>query len=152
MTINCNSIEKLLLAYANKARRKNGLSQLKMDSGLRVTARMHSKKMAASGKIWHGNDVHIANQKIRPKGILDSILCFFHHGTSGENVGLMPLGRVKGFKKTISSARDIALAQHKSWMRSSGHRKNILTGGFSLAGMGVVRKGHKFFCTQLFYG
>ena len=73
-------------------------------------------------------------------------------GTSGENCAMMPKGHVRGHKKIISSDKDIALALHKNWMRSSGHRANILNRTFKRIGIGIWRKGNKFYATQVFYG
>ncbi len=71
---------------------------------------------------------------------------------SGENVAMMPKGRVKGFKGQIQSDRDLARALHRTWMNSPGHRKNILTSGFKKVGIGVKRGGNIFYATELFYG
>ena len=59
---------------------------------------------------------------------------------------------VKGFKYPIRTTKDIALAQHKSWMSSHGHRANMLNADFSLIGVGVIRNKSGYYCTQLFYG
>ena len=150
--VNCNRVEKLILNYVNKSRSKCGLSKLKMDPGLRRIARKHSGKMAKRGRIWHGNGVTVAKENIEQGGILNFIFWLLHAGTSGENIGLMPLGQVRGFKRKIKTAKDVAFAQHKTWMKSPGHRANVLNNRFSLIGIGVTRNRNRFFCTELFYG
>ena len=49
------------------------------------------------------------------------IFYFSEKGVSGENVAMMPKGKVKGFKKGIYTDKDIARALHVTWMKSPGH-------------------------------
>ncbi|WP_319642625.1 CAP domain-containing protein [Methanovulcanius yangii] len=69
---------------------------------------------------------------------------------AGENCAVISTGYVKGFKREIISDQDIAYALHKIWMGSPGHRKNILENNFYRVGIGVHRKGSKFYATELF--
>lgn len=148
----CAEIEKFIVNYANSDRKKRGISPFRTNWGLTRIARSHSGKMARARKIWHGDGVHQAGSSLTHKTFWDFIKSIFYRGCSGENVGLMYQGRVKGFKHTIRTTKDIALAQHKSWMKSPGHRANMLNSDFSLIGVGVVRNKNGYYCTQLFYG
>ncbi len=64
----------------------------------------------------------------------------------------MPKGKVKGFKKGVYTDKEIARALHITWMKSTGHRKNILNPDFKKIGIGVKRRGNKFYAVELFYG
>ena len=64
---------------------------------------------------------------------------------------MIPKGIVHGMDK-INSDKEIARTFHRIWMKSSGHRKNILNPNFSKIGVGVKRRGNRFYATQLFYG
>lgn len=148
----CAEIEILIVRYANLSRRKRGIAPFRTNWGLTRIARSHSWKMSKARTIWHGDGVHQAGSSLSHKSFWDFIKSIFYRGCSGENVGLMYQGRVKGFKHPIRTMKDIALAQHKSWMRSHGHRANILNSNFSLIGVGVIRNKSGYYCTQLFYG
>ena len=147
-----SEIEKWILIYTNRARKKRGIKPLKSNFGLKKLARSHSRRMTNTRKIWHGNGVSKAKSSISKSSFWDFIRSLLYLGISGENVGLMYTGRVKGFKRKIKTDKDIALAQHLSWMRSSEHRKNILNRSFRLLGVGVKKRGKAFYCTQIFYG
>ena len=148
----CSEIERWIVRYANFERKKRGITPFRTNQGLTKVARTHSNRMARAKKIWHGDGVHQAESSLTHKSLWDSVKLFFCKGCSGENVGLMFKGRVRGFKREIRTSKDIALAQHKSWMRSNGHRSNMLNSDFSLIGVGVIRNRNGYYCTQLFYG
>jgi accessory gene regulator protein AgrB len=73
-------------------------------------------------------------------------------GISGENCAMIFKGRVKGFKKKILTDGDIAMALQKMWLKSLGHRNNILNSDFQKIGVSIYRRGNQFFATTLFYG
>lgn len=148
----CAEIERWIVKYANSSRKKRRITPFRTNWGLTRIARSHSWRMSRARKIWHGDGVHQAGRSLTHKSFWDFIKSIFYRGFSGENVGLMFRGRVMGFKKPIITTRDVALTQHKSWMRSAGHRANILNPSFSLIGVGVIRNRNGFYCTQLFYG
>ena len=148
-----SDVERWIIIYANRARKKRGIKPFRSNFGLRRVARNHSTRMAKRKRIWHGKGVFQAKHSLSFSSFWERIICFFLHiGISGENVGLMYLGNVKGFKHEIRTNKDVALAQHISWMRSRGHRNNILNPVFSKIGVGVKKRGKGFYCTQLFYG
>lgn len=169
MERNSNSnIEKYILMYVNNSRKKSGLKELIPANGLIYLARRNSSTMAKRGKIWHGDNVFIAHDymiKRERMSIFEQAIIFFlkifsftilgkpkYLGRGGENVAVMPKGRVRGFHGEIKTDKDIAKALHISWMNSQGHRANILTPDFKRLGVGVKRRRIRFFATELFYG
>jgi len=153
--ISCKKVENLIHKYVNSSRRKRGLGTLKSNWGLRNLARSHSSRMARRKKIWHGDGVSQAKHRVSyPKGIWGFILSIFtpHSGYSGENVAMCPIGKVRGIRRSIRDSKDAAKAFHKMWMKSPGHKRNILNSKFSLIGVGIKKKGKYFYATQVFYG
>lgn len=134
-----------------------------MDYGLRHLSRRHSSRMAKRKRIYHGKAVHRAKKHVK-KDLFDILRPLFvilgfvfppiwwalsasgAAGIAGENVAMMPKGRVKGMKRPIRSDGDIARALHRSWMSSPGHRKNILTASFTKVGIGVRHRGNNCRC------
>ncbi|MFH1521995.1 MAG: CAP domain-containing protein [archaeon] len=153
--ISCKKVEGLIHKYVNISRKKRRLGTLKSNWGLKSLTRSHSCRMAKRKKIWHGDGVFQAKNSISyPKGLWGFILSIFapHSGYSGENVAMLPLGRVKGIRGSIRNNKDVAKAFHGMWMKSPGHKRNILNSKFSLIGVGIKKKGRYFYATQVFYG
>ena len=148
----CKEIERWIVKYANSARRKNGVIPFRTNWGLTKIARNHSRRMSRKKRIWHGQGVYQAGSSISFNSFWDFIRSIFYRGCSGENVGLMFRGRVKGISRPLHSNKDIAWAEHNAWINSAGHRANLMNPNFSLIGVGVIRNGNGYYCTQLFYG
>ncbi len=121
------------LEALNRERRKHGLAELRFHSGYAGLCRSHSRSMASAGRIFHGDN---------PRHI--------HSSWSGENVAEIPMGKVRGFRRRISNERDVALALHRMWINSPGHRRNMLDPRFRQVGIGVHRRGNRYYATQLF--
>lgn len=136
-------IEKLILNYINKSRSKRKLRKLKSNFGLKRVARSHSNKMAKRGKIWHGNGVKIAKDNISYHGLLGFIASLFASSYSGENVAMT---------SQMGSSKIMAHSFHKMWMKSPGHRRNILNPNFKLVGIGIKKSRKGYFATELFNG
>lgn len=101
-----------LLAEVNKHRRARGLVALKVDPGLAATARAWSLRMAARNALAH-NDAMFST-------------------ASRQRLGMRMLGENVGWNYSVA-------AQHKAFMVSPGHRRNIDHRAFRVAGFAVVR-------------
>lgn len=128
-----SKIARCNLEALNRERRKHGLGELRFHDGYAALCRGHSRTMAGAGRIFHGDN---------PERI--------HCSCAGENVAMMPTGRVTDSRNRISSERDVALALHRGWMNSPGHRRNMLDPKFQQVGIGVHRRGNRYYATQLF--
>ena len=116
--------EQALLAAANRARAARGLPALRLSDEASAFARAHARRMAAAGTAFHSDGVShsVGNPGLgAPAG-------------AAENVGHGP------------SANSI----HRAFMRSPGHRRNILGYSFRRAGIAVVREGKSFYAVELF--
>ena len=109
-------LERKVVSLVNAERRKAGCANLRVDSRLWTAARKHS---------WN----------MRTKA-------FFSH-TSPD--GRTPWDRIRAEGYRYGSAENIAAGQRtpagvvRSWMRSPGHRKNILDCRNKAVGVGVSR-------------
>ena len=112
-----------LLQILNKARRNHGLPVFRLKIALSHTAWEHSRRMARRGDCFHTANLYDAVRSYRPS-------------TWGENVGAAgTVGRVK-----------------RLWLRSEGHRANVLNPRFRRIGIGVVRARGLVWVTAIFYG
>ena len=155
---NNRNISKIIFHNTNTIRKKHRYNQLRYDKELSYLCRKHSKKMAKKEKIWHGKNVFLAKSFI-DEGKKSLLTRFFlwvigsgYSGISGENCAMMYKGNVKGFKHSISTDKDIALAFNHIWMNSPGHKANILDKEFKKIGVGIYRRSINFYATTLFYG
>ena len=117
-----SSVAESIRDCANRERRERGMSTLKHDSALDAAARLHARRMLALG--------------------------FFDHE---DPAGNGPADRVKRFAKrryvivgeNIAAGFDSTGATCRGWMKSPGHRANILRSSFTRIGAGYASgEGH----------
>lgn len=111
-----SSQEQQLVDELNRSRRDAGLPELKVDPKLTQAARKHSQRMADQRKLTHvlPGEESVA-QRLAAAGV--------NFNRSGENVG---------YNTDFDGL-------HPAWMKSPGHRKNILQPAYNSVGIGVVR-------------
>lgn len=123
------NLEDRLTALINQVRIEHGLSELGAKEDLAELARNHSRNMAA-GRCNFGHD-----------GFQDrwnQILKLGSYRSAGENVAYSYL------------VEDHLLVALDGWMKSSGHRDNIL-GDFNTTGIGIAfSQEGRCYITQLF--
>lgn len=110
----------------NEIRRARGLAPLTTDQALTDLARDHSCGMARDERFGHGSFA----DRVRAAGIA--------YRAIGEN-----LARIANGTAPVDRAVN-------GWMKSEGHRANILSTGFSATGVGVCRGDGAYYFTQLF--
>jgi uncharacterized protein YkwD len=116
-----------ILYYTNKFRASNGLPPLKMEINCSLLAEKHSKDMA-SGRTEFGHD-----------GFEDRA------GAIGKVLGGMSAAAENVAYGTLDAKGVV-----DGWIKSPGHRKNML-GNFNLIGIGYAQgKGRIIYFTQLF--
>lgn len=135
--------EKLLCDLANAERKKRGLSTMVIDAGLITMARGHSSEMMQKKYFSHTSpttalrtvsDRYRAEFHATPRLVAENIYTMQTHGP-----------------RRLTEA-DIRRC-HAAWMKSPGHRANILrTDPLSPAriGVGLAIKGGSFWATQNF--
>ena len=124
---NSGDEEQDILFYVNKLRKSKVLAPLSLNETLSVEARGHSKSMA-NGRTGFGHDGF--EQRI------DDIS--------------KKLGRVSAAAENVAYGNLSAEAVVDGWIKSPGHRKNML-GNFNLIGIGTAKgKGNIVYFTQIF--
>jgi uncharacterized protein YkwD len=112
-----------MLHLLNRTRRNHGLPTFRLNVELSHFAWRHSKGMVERNRLFHTADLY---QVVRA----------YHPSTWGENVGAAG---------TLRRVRTL-------WMRSAGHRANILKSRFRRIGIGVVKARGLVWVTAIFYG
>lgn len=122
--VNTSTFSTQVIQLVNAERQKAGLSPLQADSWLNSYALTRSKELPS-------NFNHV-----RPDGS-DPLTPVMKHGymSAGENIAY-------GY----TTPEDVVTA----WMNSPGHRKNILSPGFTHIGVGCYYGNGVFYWTQIF--
>lgn len=155
--INRDSLEKQIHALINKERQKQGLPELAWDNVLAGIARNYSKDMAKRNFFDHyspeGHDF-LYRYKLAGYQCAVRINRTVHMG--GENIAL---NHLYDSVTTINgqafydwnTQKKIAETTVEGWMKSQGHRQNILTPYFQHEGIGVfIDSEGKVYITQNF--
>ncbi len=156
-TISTAGLGKRIHTRINEERRKQGLPALGWDDALAHIGRKHSQDMAARNYFDHaspeGNNFPYRYRR-------EKYQCSIRIGTSihqgAENIALNHLYDSvttvdgKAFYDW-NSADKIAETTVRGWMKSTGHRKNILTPHWKHEGIGVfIAPDDKVYITQNF--
>ncbi len=155
--VSAAGLGKRIHALINKERKKQGLSQLGWDDALAQLGRKHSQDMAARNFFDHASpEGHNFPYRYR-RG---NYQCAIRVGTTihqgAENIAMNHLydsvTRVNGNAFYDWNSEDkIAETTVRGWMKSTGHRKNILTPYWKHEGIGVfIAPDDKVFITQNF--
>jgi uncharacterized protein YkwD len=123
---NGGTMDEQILYYTNKFRQSKGLKPLQLDATISQQARRHSQDMA-NGSTGFG-----------------------HEGFE-ERVAYVAkkMGRVASAAENVAYGTLDAEAVVNGWIKSPGHRKNML-GDYTMIGIGTADKGRITFFTQVF--
>ena len=108
-----------IVDLTNAERRDAGMAALRASSALMQAAQIHAEQMARTGQMSHeipGVRYPTPSDRLAAVG--------YRWGSFGENIAM---------------GQTSAAAVMDSWMRSSGHRANILNSRFREIGVGVAR-------------
>lgn len=129
-------VEKKIIHYTNKERQSRGLKPVRPANALKYIASQHSENMCASGKFQHESSKFPNGWKTVP-GRFKRI--GVHAGA--ENIGYRTLrGKPDKWAKKMV----------EGWMKSKGHRKNILDPKFKYIGVGLRPCKDLGYTTQVF--
>jgi uncharacterized protein YkwD len=112
-----------MLQLLNRTRRYHGLPVFRLNLELSSQAWRHSKRMAERNQLFHTANLYETVKAWSPS-------------TWGENVGAA---------RWLKRVRTL-------WMKSGGHRDNILNPRFRRIGIGVVKARGLVWVTTIFYG
>jgi uncharacterized protein YkwD len=133
--VNLTGVESAIVDLTNDIRRRNGLAMLLVDGICRDAARGHSADMLDRNYFSHTNPEGRALKERMPANLAAS--------QWGENIWT---GR--GYDPR--QVRYLAQKIMDGWMKSPGHRANILTPGYTHLGVGVMTKNQEIRATQVF--
>jgi uncharacterized protein YkwD len=151
-------LERHILDLINDRRTESKLRPLHADDRLTLIARAHSEDMVRRGFFDHinaqGEDPTARGKRAgyECRKALDKYS--FREGLA-ENLSEVPRAsrvRISGDQKTYdwNTAEDIGRQAVDGWMKSPGHRRNILDGNYSDSGIGVAVSSNDIYITQLF--
>jgi uncharacterized protein YkwD len=119
---NLDAVRAAVLCLHNEDRAADGLPSLREHARLQVAASGHSRNMVAAGFFDHTTpEGRTMTDRIRATGYLRGSRVW----TVGENIGWAT--------GALATPREI----HAAWMRSAGHRANILRRDFREIGIGI---------------
>jgi len=128
-------ISKQVFEMTNQERARFGLPPLKPEVGLDSLARYHSSNMLKQKFFSHtdlfGDEVSGRAKKRYPELLYSSI---------GENIA-----HTSGLDDHLIAANIM-----DGWMKSKGHRENILSNQFTHLGVGIAQERSVFYATQNF--
>lgn len=120
---NAKLIRHATLCLLNTERARRGLGRLRSNSRLRTAALRHSSHMASAKFFDHTSPAGTSmTDRIRRAGYL--------RGSGGWSIG----ENIAWGTGSLATPRAIV----RAWMRSPGHRANVLTPGFREIGIGVA--------------
>ena len=147
------AIASLVHDLVNKERRKRGRVSLLYDHHLAFIARGHSKDMAKHNYLGHVNrGGHDQTFRAKRKGYRFQGGRFTGLAENCYQLAAYGINR-KGerYRKSLGRLAEDAV---KGWMKSPGHRANMLNGRYRVEGIGFARsrRKDKVYLTQNFFG
>jgi uncharacterized protein YkwD len=120
---NVRHVRTALVCLLNLERKRHGLHALRADGTLARAAERHSRNMVRANFFAHVNPTGgTPLNRVRAAGYLRHAPAF----TVGENIGWG------------EAQLSTPLAMHRAWMKSPGHRANLLRESFHDVGIGIA--------------
>ncbi|MCJ7819140.1 MAG: CAP domain-containing protein [Syntrophales bacterium] len=135
--VNFFAVEEAVFGMTNDVRRQNGLAVFLKDEISRNAARGHSADML--------NRNYFSHTDPQGRALKDRLPANLATRQWGENIWT---GR--GYDPR--QVRYLAQKIMDGWMKSPGHRANILTPGYTHLGVGVMANNQEVKATQVFIG
>jgi uncharacterized protein YkwD len=131
-------LRQMALDLANQDRSRRGLSTLRPDTLLTKAAQRHAEDMLRRGYFSHYS----------PEGRTPSDRFLAVGGRIGAAENLFML-RDSSLRRT-GVGRDRLAYFERGWMRSPGHRQNLLDQRYGRFGFGLATSGDRVYAVQLF--
>jgi uncharacterized protein YkwD len=166
-------LERAIIYFTNREREKHRLRSCRYEEKLREAARSHSEEMVRHRYFSHESPIP-ENRELLDR--IKKVQIPLANTVMGENIGVDYLLKIAGvpYYKTYRQGKivyisvdteepigyqsywDFAKSMVDNWMKSSGHRENILNEKFDRIGIGVAAGAFKGFdaiyVTQNFIG
>jgi uncharacterized protein YkwD len=136
------SIIDQVLAHINAARTDAGLKALKLNADLSRASALHNQRMISGCGLSHQCTGEKGLDRFNDVGV--------SFRSAGENIGFSSSGSSNSAQvRAANGLTDGMLAEKPP---KDGHRKNLLSTGFTKIGLSVVRDGGRMWFTQDFVG
>ncbi len=129
------NLEQLIVDATNEQRKRNDLPPLRAVPRLADCARLHSQEMAQLNYFSHKSPTEGLTT---PHDRVDAI--GLHPLLVGENI----------YSSSGKLPADAVQNSMNAWMKSPGHRANILADKYSCIGVGMFIQGADVYVTQVF--
>lgn len=158
-TIEPTDLAKRIHVLINQERKKHRLASLEWSEDLARIAEKHSRDMQVRNYLSHSSPEGKGfSDRYRQDGYVCEVTVGSIIYQGAENIALSHLYNSSIIEDGVAyrnwnSAKDIAQRTVSGWMKSPGHRKNILTPHWRYEGIGVSiepNPGHKVYITQNF--
>jgi uncharacterized protein YkwD len=155
--ISLSKLEKQIHTLINKERQDHGLTPLAWDDALSVIAKMHSRDMAKRNYFAHNSpEGHDFSYRYKERAYSCAVRVDDMIYGGAENIfqnnlydSVTTVNRENFYD--WNSSEKIAETTVLGWMKSTGHRKNILTPHWRREGIGVIiAPDDKVYITQNF--
>ena len=138
-------VERAIVHYTNKERRRRGLRKLRGSSQLIKSARRHADECASINRMTHtGDDGSQPGDRARQAGYGSQAVAENMWQQHGRNNGTY------GSRFRWKSDWQFGKAAVISWMNSSGHRRNSLDPRWTEIGVGLARRRGHTMLVQMF--
>ena len=155
--IKIEELEKKVHEYINRERKKKGLSALGWNEKLNRIARRYSRNMSERGFFSHNDpDGKCFTDRYKAGGFECRVRFGDKTCLGAENIAQENLYKSVSIRNgdpsyDWNSVDEIAASVVKLWMKSKGHRENILTPYFKCQGIGIaISKEGRVFVTENF--
>lgn len=129
--ISLDVMEAKVLAAINLERKKQNRKPLAFNKQLAVAARKHSQRMVREKFFDHEDPTGRGpSERVDAEG--------YRWSRIGENIAMN-----SGYRDPVPQAV-------VGWMKSPGHRRNILDSDYTETGIGIARVGKSLYFTQVF--
>jgi uncharacterized protein YkwD len=125
--LTANEIRNRIYRRINNARENHGLRRLKVNDTVQKWSQDHAGDMARAGDYYHDSALTVELNK------LTRIVWWY-----GENVGM------------TSTGGNAPKRMHRAFMKSPGHRANILERSTTHMGLGVVKRDGMIYVVERF--
>ncbi len=125
-----NPVQQSILDLSNAARQDSGLSTLSFSAELNAAAQRHANDLAKGAQFSHtGSDGSTMQERVQDSG--------YKYWSIAENI-------------YYQAPRNQPERAVQGWLKSPGHRRNLLNSKFTQMGVGYARNGTKHYYVQVF--
>lgn len=149
--LNITKVERWIWIYTNAERSQHGLNNVSYAPRIASVARDHSENMAKHDYIGHTEPNGETGEE-RYADVCDYTGSGYAFGENAASAYYNERFIAWGTDQTVylTTEQEVAKYLVDGWMRSDGHRANILTEEWTELGAGIAVSGNKVYASQTF--